>query len=491
MRRLVEAGSVPVPTDDGRSYHLVPPPGAPVDGRPAGCRRGVSPAQPHLRRPAEGTCRWCATTRCAKGRHGFSERRAAGGALVRIDLAFSRRSRRPAQAIPGDGRGDPAASMKPTSATRADEGIVLVDTCPRSRPSTSSSPARGSAAFASAMGCRSPRRSRTSRSTSRSSTGNAASDRRILTPVSGRLCTVPAMSTETNDRALSRGALIKAAGGAGLAVAFGARALDALGADAETTATCVLQPEVTEGPYSIDQKLTRRDTRASPVTARPRRHGNARTCRPIKGADVGSGTARERQTPASTPAPAEGPGGGSGPATSTLPRSPALECDGVDLPTVFPAGSRAAPAHPEAHRPGPRSHHSPFFNEAAPRPYKQRRTQPASTTRRTLGIRSTQAGALGRSSGRRSGRAACGYAGRIGRRRRLKDSGPPHREGRRAAECELPARGELVHVDAAAWSRRRACRARSRRLRRGYRETGFSGPVPSSDHCRPRESFEM
>ena len=100
---------------------------------------------------------------------------------------------------------------------------------------------------------------------------------------------MPAMSTETNDRALSRGALIKAAGGAGLAVAFGARALDALGADAETTATCVLQPEVTEGPYWIDQKLTRRDVREGKpglplvlaVTV-----VNARTCRPIKAADV-------------------------------------------------------------------------------------------------------------------------------------------------------------------------------------------------------------
>ena len=64
----------------------------------------------------------------------------------------------------------------------------------------------------------------------------------------------------TDDTTLSRGALIKAAGGAGLAVAFGARVRDAFGADA-AAATCVLTPEVTEGPYWIDTKLTRRDIR--------------------------------------------------------------------------------------------------------------------------------------------------------------------------------------------------------------------------------------
>ena len=131
-----------------------------------------------------------------------------------------------------------------------------------------------------------------------------------------------AMTSESNDRALSRGALIKAAGGAGLAVAFGARALDALGADAETTATCVLQPEVTEGPYWIDQKLARGDVREGrpglplvlAVTV-----VNARTCKPIKGADVeiwhcdasGNYSGFDSGTGGS------GPGGGGGPATST------------------------------------------------------------------------------------------------------------------------------------------------------------------------------
>jgi protocatechuate 3,4-dioxygenase beta subunit len=98
---------------------------------------------------------------------------------------------------------------------------------------------------------------------------------------------VPLVSTE--DHTLSRSALIKAAGGAGLAVAFGARVRDALGADADAAATCVLTPEVTEGPYWIDEQLTRRDIRegkpglplvlAFTVV-------NAKTCRPIRGADV-------------------------------------------------------------------------------------------------------------------------------------------------------------------------------------------------------------
>ncbi len=97
------------------------------------------------------------------------------------------------------------------------------------------------------------------------------------------------MSSETDRPRLSRRAQIKTAGGAGLAVAFGARALDALGADAGTTATCVLTPEVTEGPYWIDNKLTRRDIREGkpglPLVLELT-IVNAKTCKPIKGADV-------------------------------------------------------------------------------------------------------------------------------------------------------------------------------------------------------------
>jgi protocatechuate 3,4-dioxygenase beta subunit len=93
----------------------------------------------------------------------------------------------------------------------------------------------------------------------------------------------------TDDLSLSRRGLIGVLGGGVASVAFGARALTALGADEKTVATCVLTPEVTEGPYWIDNKLTRHDIREG-------KSGlplvleftivNARTCKPIKNADV-------------------------------------------------------------------------------------------------------------------------------------------------------------------------------------------------------------
>ena len=191
---------------------------------------------------------------------------------------------------------------------------------------------------------------------------------------------MPAMSTETNDRALSRGALIKAAGGAGLAVAFGARALDALGADAETTATCVLQPEVTEGPYWIDQKLTRRDVREGKpglplvlaVTV-----VNARTCRPIKGADVeiwhcdASGNYSGFDSGSGGGGPG---GGGSGPTTSTRylrGHQPSNAAGVATFLTVFPGWypGRTPHIHLKAHIGQDRVVHTGqlFFNEAAHR----------------------------------------------------------------------------------------------------------------------------
>jgi protocatechuate 3,4-dioxygenase beta subunit len=93
----------------------------------------------------------------------------------------------------------------------------------------------------------------------------------------------------TEDRTITRSSLLKVAGGAGLAVAFGARAIDALGADAATTATCILSPEVTEGPYWIDEKVTRRDVRegkAGLPLVLALTVVNAKTCRPIRNADV-------------------------------------------------------------------------------------------------------------------------------------------------------------------------------------------------------------
>jgi protocatechuate 3,4-dioxygenase beta subunit len=124
------------------------------------------------------------------------------------------------------------------------------------------------------------------------------------------------------QRTFSRRALIRAAGGAGVAVAFGARALDALGADAGTTATCVLSPEVTEGPYWIDQNLTRRDIREGKpglplllqVTVL-----SAKTCKPISAADVEIWhcDATGHYSGFDSGSGGGGPGGGGGPATST------------------------------------------------------------------------------------------------------------------------------------------------------------------------------
>jgi protocatechuate 3,4-dioxygenase beta subunit len=92
-----------------------------------------------------------------------------------------------------------------------------------------------------------------------------------------------------HDLTLSRRALIGAAAAAGLSAAFGARALTALGADSQNVATCLLAPEVTEGPYWIDNKLTRRDVReGKPGTPLLLELSivNAKTCKPIRNADV-------------------------------------------------------------------------------------------------------------------------------------------------------------------------------------------------------------
>ena len=61
------------------------------------------------------------------------------------------------------------------------------------------------------------------------------------------------------QRELNRRDALKSIGGASLAAAFGARALDLLGGDAQAATTCLLTPEVTEGPYWVDGALTRRN----------------------------------------------------------------------------------------------------------------------------------------------------------------------------------------------------------------------------------------
>ena len=186
---------------------------------------------------------------------------------------------------------------------------------------------------------------------------------------------MPCVSAD--DRVLSRSALIKSAGGAGLAVAFGARVRDAFGADADLAATCVLTPEVTEGPYWIDDKLTRRDIRegkpglplvlAFTVV-------NAKTCRPIKGADVeiwhcdASGSYSGFDSGAAR----GGPGGGGGPQTSSryLRGHQRSNAGGVaTFLTVFPGWypGRTPHIHMKVHAAGAdRVVHTGqvFFNEA-------------------------------------------------------------------------------------------------------------------------------
>ena len=93
------------------------------------------------------------------------------------------------------------------------------------------------------------------------------------------------------NEAFNRRDVLKTVGGAGLAAVFGARALQSLGEDAEaaTTTTCLLTPEATEGPYWVDGALSRRNVTEGkagvPVVIRFTVL-NAKTCKPIKNADV-------------------------------------------------------------------------------------------------------------------------------------------------------------------------------------------------------------
>jgi protocatechuate 3,4-dioxygenase beta subunit len=158
----------------------------------------------------------------------------------------------------------------------------------------------------------------------------------------------------TDDLTLSRRGLIGVLGGGVASVAFGARALDAFGADDGSVATCVLTPEVTEGPYWIDTSLTRYDVRAG-------RPGlplvleftivNAKTCKPIKGADVEIWHADASGNYSGFDGGSSGGGGfggGSGPQTKTRylrghQRSNALGKAG--FLTIFPGWYRGRTPH--------------------------------------------------------------------------------------------------------------------------------------------------
>jgi protocatechuate 3,4-dioxygenase beta subunit len=88
---------------------------------------------------------------------------------------------------------------------------------------------------------------------------------------------------------LNRRDALKTVGGVGLAAVFGTRALQLLGDDAEAASTCLLTPEVTEGPYWVENRLTRRNITEGksgvPLVIRFTVL-NAKTCKPIRNADV-------------------------------------------------------------------------------------------------------------------------------------------------------------------------------------------------------------
>jgi len=93
------------------------------------------------------------------------------------------------------------------------------------------------------------------------------------------------------DTELSRRNILRAAGGTGLAVLFGNRALAFMGDEAEaaTVTTCLLTPEATAGPYWVQENLTRRNvTEGKPGLPLVIRFTvlNAKTCKPIPKADV-------------------------------------------------------------------------------------------------------------------------------------------------------------------------------------------------------------
>jgi protocatechuate 3,4-dioxygenase beta subunit len=233
---------------------------------------------------------------------------------------------------------------------------------------------------------------------------------------------------EPDHPTLSRGALIKAAGGAGLAVAFGARTLDALGADAATTATCVLTPEVTEGPYWIDKKLTRRDIREGkpglPVVLQLT-IVSAKTCKPVRGADLEIWHCDASGNYSGFEAGSSGGGpGGDGPTSTTryLRGHQRSNAAGVaTFVTIFPGWypGRTPHIHMKAHIGNDRVVHTGqlFFNEAITAavyeqpPYSSHGSYDTPHTRDMIFAQAGGSRAVVTLSNRRRG--AKGYLGRI------------------------------------------------------------------------------
>lgn len=67
-------------------------------------------------------------------------------------------------------------------------------------------------------------------------------------------------------RLLTRREIVALFGASGLAAIAGAAAGRAQTGSAAATAPCVVQPQQTEGPYFVDEKLNRSDVRADPAT---------------------------------------------------------------------------------------------------------------------------------------------------------------------------------------------------------------------------------
>ena len=237
------------------------------------------------------------------------------------------------------------------------------------------------------------------------------------------------MPTGFEHPTLSRGALIKAAGGAGLAVAFGARVRDALGGEATTAATCVLTPEVTEGPYWIDDKLTRRDVREGkpglPLVLEFT-IVSARTCRPIHAADVEIWhcDATGNYSGFDAGSGGGGPGGGSGPETKTRYLRGHQRSDAAgkaSFLTVFPGWypGRTPHVHMKVHVGNDRVVHTGqvFFNEAVTTavykqaPYSRHGQPDTSHARDNVYAQAGGSRAVVRLA--RRPRGAAGYVGRI------------------------------------------------------------------------------
>jgi hypothetical protein len=87
-------------------------------------------------------------------------------------------------------------------------------------------------------------------------------------------------SNDTSRRGLRRREALAAAGSLGLGGLLGATRLAGGSGEAEAqAASCVLTPEVTEGPYWIENELTRRDIRAGRAASRSRSSSRSRTRR--------------------------------------------------------------------------------------------------------------------------------------------------------------------------------------------------------------------